>query len=375
MTTPKVGAPELSTSQASKEATVNEQIRRVEAGASLYLVIDKDLTTPPGSCADGAQYIVAGGGGAWAGHIGDIAIAVGTNASNGWYFRDPEEGVFAWVQDEDLLYRCTTGTSPATWTEYVPSTIHIVIEEGGIEEGTIVQRLNFTGAGKSVSVTGNEATIDIPGGFGGTGGGNLNDLDDVNTSGESDGQVLRFNGGISPGQWEPSYPEFHLIEEKTPTGVGTVTFSSLGSGYKAYQLRIVGRGTQAANSVNLLLQFNGDTGANYDYQYAERQGNANNTPTSAFAQTSTLGGVLTAANAVANTPADMVVDIAQPEQTTFHKTTRTSGGYKSSNAAAGIFAYEAKGYWRSTAAITSITALLSAGNYDTGTKISLYGLR
>jgi hypothetical protein len=114
MTTPN-GSPELVEGQAVPETTVNEQIRRTEAGANYYKVVDKDLTTPPGSCADGATYIVGGGGGAWAGHIGDLATAVGTNASNGWYFRDCEEGILALVQDENRFYECINATSPTTW--------------------------------------------------------------------------------------------------------------------------------------------------------------------------------------------------------------------------------------------------------------------
>lgn len=118
MTTPN-GSPELSTSQASKEVTVNEQVRRTEAGANFYVVVDKDLTAPPGSCADGATYIVGSSpSGAWAGHQGDIAIAVGTNAVNAWYFREQAEGLFAWVQDENLLYYISVGSSPPTWVAY-----------------------------------------------------------------------------------------------------------------------------------------------------------------------------------------------------------------------------------------------------------------
>lgn len=117
MTTPN-GSPELSSGQAVPETTVNEQIRRTERGASWYPVVDKDLTAPPGSCADGAAYIVAASPtGAWSGKAKYIAIAVGTNAASGWYFRAPEEGMFAWVQDEDLVYRYTG----SAWVAYTPS--------------------------------------------------------------------------------------------------------------------------------------------------------------------------------------------------------------------------------------------------------------
>lgn len=120
MTTPKTGAPEWAASQASPHATVNEALRRIEGGAGFYVVADKDLTAPPGSCADGAVYIVAAAPtGAWSGQAKAVAQAVGTNAANGWYFRTPEEGVFAWVQDENLLYYY----DGSGWSAYAAPTV------------------------------------------------------------------------------------------------------------------------------------------------------------------------------------------------------------------------------------------------------------
>lgn len=118
MTTPKTGAPEWVASQASPHLTVNEQARRIEAGAAFYVAVDKDLTAPPGSCADGAVYIVAASPtGAWSGHAKDLAIAVGANAANGWYFRTPEEGVKAYLQDENAEYQY----SGSAWAAYAPA--------------------------------------------------------------------------------------------------------------------------------------------------------------------------------------------------------------------------------------------------------------
>lgn len=107
MTTPR-GAPDLTSGQAVPETTVNEQIRRTEAGASHFPVADR-VTAPPGSCVDGAVYlIIATATGAFAGKENQLAVAVGTNAASGWYYRVPgtkDEGVTAWVQDEDVEYR------------------------------------------------------------------------------------------------------------------------------------------------------------------------------------------------------------------------------------------------------------------------------
>ena len=103
MTTPR-GSPELTEGQAVPETTVNEQIRRTEAGACHFPVTDR-VTAPPGSCSDGANYlIIATATGAFAAKENQIATAVGTNAASGWYYHTPIEGFTAWVMDEDTEY-------------------------------------------------------------------------------------------------------------------------------------------------------------------------------------------------------------------------------------------------------------------------------
>jgi hypothetical protein len=105
MTTTPRGADDLVAGQAIPETTVNENMRHVEAGACHFPVVDKDLTAPPGSCADGANYIIAATAtGLWAGHETHIATALGTNAANGWRFHTPVEGFTAYLQDENAHY-------------------------------------------------------------------------------------------------------------------------------------------------------------------------------------------------------------------------------------------------------------------------------
>lgn len=94
MTSPKIKAPELATSQANKEETVNEAVRHAEAFASSVTIENDTNTAPPGTCADGACYIVAASPtGAWTGKATQVAIAIGTNASNGWKFVPRFEGM------------------------------------------------------------------------------------------------------------------------------------------------------------------------------------------------------------------------------------------------------------------------------------------
>jgi len=93
---------------------MNENLSRLDATVMLA-VIDKDLSTPPGSPTAGDRYIVkATGTGAWSGHDGDIALYEGGS----WVFFDPKEGWIAWANDEDKLYIY----SGSAWVEFVQGT-------------------------------------------------------------------------------------------------------------------------------------------------------------------------------------------------------------------------------------------------------------
>ncbi len=59
--------PYLEAAQAQKHVTVNEALRLLD-GLVQLAVLDRYLTTPPASPADGDRYIVASGAvGAWSG--------------------------------------------------------------------------------------------------------------------------------------------------------------------------------------------------------------------------------------------------------------------------------------------------------------------
>lgn len=111
-TTPRLSLPEFEPAQALPDTTANEVSRRVEQGASFFIVTDKDATSPPGSPTDGVAYIVAASAtGAWSGHDGNIAYYQNT----AWEFIAPTEGFFAWACDEDALYHYT-GSAWATFS-------------------------------------------------------------------------------------------------------------------------------------------------------------------------------------------------------------------------------------------------------------------
>ena len=98
-TTPRSGLPLLAAAQAQKHVTHNEALLKLDA-LSCARLIDRDLSTPPGSPADGDAYLVkATGTGAWSGQDGAIAFTV----DGGWRFYAPYAGLIAYVSDETRL--------------------------------------------------------------------------------------------------------------------------------------------------------------------------------------------------------------------------------------------------------------------------------
>lgn len=105
--TVKLTLPELSVSQSGKEITHNQALLILDQLVQL-VVVDKDLSTPPGSPANGDAYIVgASPTGAWAGKTGQIAYWL--TAVGAWSFCVPVDGWSAWVSDEAVRYERKAG--------------------------------------------------------------------------------------------------------------------------------------------------------------------------------------------------------------------------------------------------------------------------
>ena len=100
--------PYLAANQAQKHVTVNEALRLLD-GLVQLAVLDRHLTAPPGSPADGHRYIVAAGGtGAWAGW--DLNVAYWVDGA--WIRLVPRPGWQAWVADEAVFL----GWDGSAWT-------------------------------------------------------------------------------------------------------------------------------------------------------------------------------------------------------------------------------------------------------------------
>jgi hypothetical protein len=171
MTTPRLGAPELTEGQATPETTVNEIVRYLEQGANHFVFADRDLATPPGSPLDGACYLVASSPtGAWTGHTGDIAFYL----SSAWVFIEVAEGMTAYVQDEDIiLFRSGSAWNVLPvfqeWAPnfssdgelYIPALVAMTIDQANAEigTGTITYEKSTSGAPSTFNSTTLPATL------------------------------------------------------------------------------------------------------------------------------------------------------------------------------------------------------------------------
>lgn len=160
-----------------------------------------------------------------------------------------------------------------------------------------------------------------------------------------------------------------LIASQSPSGVNSVTFSSIPTGFKHLELRISGRASDAVTSENIQLQFNGDTGNNYDYQEENRFGRGTGNAVSSI-----QGPAIIGASGTANYPSDIVIEIFNYSGTTFYKGLRCYQEFIQSAADAGMFYNLIGGWWRNTAAITSVKATCASGNFVAGSLVELYGI-
>ena len=140
MTAPQTGAPEWAAAQASPWATVNQAIRIFDGFCLRTSVADRDLTAPPVSCADGTRYLIAAvATGAWAGQDGKLAIALGTNAANGWYFATAaQEGVQIWVIDEATQIEYVSGNWQVSAAQVTTLAAMSDVDVAGINDGDVL---------------------------------------------------------------------------------------------------------------------------------------------------------------------------------------------------------------------------------------------
>ena len=149
----RLGLPYILTGQAQKEVTHNEALNRLDAAVQLS-VLDRDLTSPPASPAEGSVYLVATGAtGLWSGKDGQIVACY-----NGWQVLAPREGWLAWVTDEEVLLR-HTGSGWTVFASTLGQSLMAAQDDASIRallgQGSAAMLTAGTAAGNAVQLDGN----------------------------------------------------------------------------------------------------------------------------------------------------------------------------------------------------------------------------
>ena len=162
---------------------------------------------------------------------------------------------------------------------------------------------------------------------------------------------------------------YDLLETEILTGSqASVTFSSLnstyGADYQHLQLRAVHLHTSSNGTI--LGQFNSDTGSNY--RVHALRGNGTAVSSADYGSRTSL--VLGVDVPNTTTAAAMVMDLLDPFNSNKYTTVRSLAGYGSGG---NINLYS--GLWLNTNALTTITLSSASGDFNTGSRFSLYGLK
>ena len=164
-----------------------------------------------------------------------------------------------------------------------------------------------------------------------------------------------------------------LISSQSPTGTGTVTFSSIASHYTKLIIEYAARGTQVATEVSMDIVINSDT-TDANYQRVLTTSYATTTVQTASAANNIIDDAVIANSGPASEASYGVVEIPFYASTTFFKKIFFRAS-KRRDASTNKEQHNIGGMdWESSSAISQIDFILSAGNYDTGSIFKLYGV-
>lgn len=181
------------------------------------------------------------------------------------------------------------------------------------------------------------------------------------------GCLMKYNS--TAGGWIPA-ADCMLADVLYAADAGSCTISGIPNAFKELELTISGSGSDSANH-GTYIWFNGDTGANYDYELMQVNGTtvaqlgANGATSIQVGQT--IGSGYAAAAQGLNK-----VRIARYSETSYY-TTVEFGGYSGDSTVGNQFGDFGGGIYKQTAAITSVTVSPGVGNWQTGSRFRLIG--
>lgn len=162
-----------------------------------------------------------------------------------------------------------------------------------------------------------------------------------------------------------------VFDSTLGVAASTIVASSLPTTYAHMRAMLFLRGDNASTTVGLSVRMNADSGANYNYQQILAN-NATVTASAAVAATSASLPPFPAANAPAFIYTAITLDLLNYGNSIRFKTFLATGWMETADTAAGQFAQTNGGVWKATAAINSLTFISAAGNFDAGSRVSVY---
>jgi hypothetical protein len=170
-----------------------------------------------------------------------------------------------------------------------------------------------------------------------------------------------------------------LVEIETIFGSGdinNITFDNIPAHYTHLLISGSGRSDAAFLEINMVVRFNGDVGANYQYQDMRGEGVVNSA-SAATAQTFGLLGQIPATNATENHPGVLELLIPNYNNTTFFKRWISRLWHIPNNTTADFSLVYSGGQWDNASVINTVALLLlGAGtrNFVSESVYTLYGI-
>jgi hypothetical protein len=165
------------------------------------------------------------------------------------------------------------------------------------------------------------------------------------------------------------YPIASAIASGSST---TLSFTSIPSNFTHLQVRVFGRSSNASSTTTLTMQLNSDTGSNYAWHDLSGSG-ASATSSSGINQTSMSFNNFVANTSTANVFNSSIIDILDYTSTNKNKTVKTFNGYDANGSG---YIYLNSGLWfnATIASVTSLSLILTAGNWQSNSRADLYGI-
>jgi len=167
-----------------------------------------------------------------------------------------------------------------------------------------------------------------------------------------------------------------ISEVVTSSSATSISFTSIPAVFRDLRLVVRGRSALSALTAFVILQFNSDTGANYDSEeiYVITPTSSNNQNTERLAQTAIDRAFIPGATATANAAGTVEYNIFDYRGTTFHKNLIYNYNAKWNTTTGTIVRGSGMGFYRATTAISRIDLTLQSGSAFVDNSVaSLYG--